>query len=201
MIRSNRPGRIKAGSSTSRRLVAAKTQTRRVESRPSIHANSWFNVCSASSLLRIPAPKRPESLDFPRASNSSMNIIHGANFSALANVFRTRAAPLPTNTSTKSDPEQYNKGTPAVAAVALANIVFPVPGGPSRSNPVGARAPRILYLSGLRNVSTSSMTSNLAVSMPSMSLNVTRGPSPLAPLAIFPGESLSPPGRLPPMTF
>ena len=43
---------------------------------------------------------------------------------------RMRAAPRPTNISTKLEPEAAKKSTPAWAATALASIVFPVPGGP-----------------------------------------------------------------------
>lgn len=51
--------------------------------------------------------------------------MQGDSLAARAKVLRTRAAPRPTNISTKSDPEQYNRGTPAVAAVARASIVLP----------------------------------------------------------------------------
>mmetsp|Transcript_13732 Transcript_13732/g.27853 ORF Transcript_13732/g.27853 Transcript_13732/m.27853 type:complete len:280 (+) Transcript_13732:422-1261(+) len=49
---------------------------------------------------------------------------------------------------------------------------IPVPGGPSSRRPVGGRAPTREYLSGFRRVSTSSITSCLALSMPSISSNV-----------------------------
>lgn len=47
--RSKRPGRSKAGSSTSGRLVAAITMTPSFISKPSISTNSWLRVCSRSS--------------------------------------------------------------------------------------------------------------------------------------------------------
>ena len=53
----------------------------------------------------------------------------------------TLDAPTPTNISTKSDPEIVKKGTPASPAIALANKVFPVPGGPTRSAPLGIFPP------------------------------------------------------------
>ena len=53
----------------------------------------------------------------------------------------TLDAPTPTNISTKSDPEIVKKGTPASPAIALANKVFPVPGGPTRSAPLGIFLP------------------------------------------------------------
>lgn len=46
---------------------------------------------------------------------------------------------------------------------------FPVPGGPSNSNPVGALAPTKLYFSGFRKESTNSSTASLASPIPSMS--------------------------------
>jgi hypothetical protein len=66
-------------------------------------------------------------------------------------------------------------------------LTFPVPGGPSKSKPVGALAPTRLYFSGFRNVSTSSITSCLASSMPWMSSNEGNFTFPLFFLAIFPG--------------
>ena len=50
---------------------------------------------------------------------------------------RTRAAPTPTNISTKSEPEIEKNGTFASPAIALANNVLPVPGGPTKSTPLG----------------------------------------------------------------
>ena len=47
--RSKRPGRSRAGSRTSGRLVAASTTTPELGSNPSISASSWFSVCSRSS--------------------------------------------------------------------------------------------------------------------------------------------------------
>jgi len=55
---------------------------------------------------------------------------------------RTRAAPTPTNISTKSEPLMPKKGTPASPATALASRVLPVPGGPTKSTPLGIRPPK-----------------------------------------------------------
>ena len=52
--RSKRPGRNKALSSTSGRLVAAITIMPSLPSKPSISTSNWFKVCSRSSL---PPPK------------------------------------------------------------------------------------------------------------------------------------------------
>ena len=82
--------------------------------------------------------------DCPMASISSMKMMQGAFFLACSNMSRTRAAPTPTNISTKLDPVMKKKGTPASPAVALASIVLPVPGGPTRRTPFGSFAPKRL---------------------------------------------------------
>ena len=52
-------------------------------------------------------------------------------------------APTPTNISTKLDPLRAKNGTPASPATALASSVFPVPGGPTMSTPLGPTAPAL----------------------------------------------------------
>ena len=54
--RSKRPGRSRAGSRTSGRLVAASTTMPVAGSKPSISASSWLRVCSRSSLETTPGP-------------------------------------------------------------------------------------------------------------------------------------------------
>ena len=56
----------------------------------------------------------------------------------------TLDAPTPTNISTKSEPEIEKNGTLASPAIALANNVFPVPGGPINSAPFGIFPPSLL---------------------------------------------------------
>ena len=62
---------------------------------------------------------------------------------ALARLKRSRIleAPIPTNNSTNSEAEQLKKGTLASPAIALANNVLPVPGGPDNKTPLGIFAP------------------------------------------------------------
>src|SRR5579862_4969549 len=133
-----RPGRSNAGSRTSGRLVAANTTMPTAGSKPSISASIWFSVCSRSSFDTIaPAPPRR----CPIASISSMKMIAGARFRASANRSRTRAAPTPTNNSTKLEPVTEKNGTLASPATARASSVLPVPGGPTMSTPRGAIAP------------------------------------------------------------
>ena len=64
-----------------------------------------------------------------------MKRIHGEFLRAKANMSRTRDGPTPTNISRNSEPETVMNGTPASPAVALANRVLPVPGGPVRIAP------------------------------------------------------------------
>src|SRR5499426_2454103 len=74
-------------------------------------------------------------LAFPKASSSSMKIILGACSTACANKSLTRAAPTPTNISTKSEPEMLKKGTPASPATARANKVLPRARRADQQNP------------------------------------------------------------------
>ena len=82
-----------------------------------------------------------ESHFLPMASISSMNTMHGALAAACLNRSRTRAAPVPTNISTKAEPLTKKKGQPDSPATALASSVLPVPGGPTSSAPLGISAP------------------------------------------------------------
>jgi hypothetical protein len=84
-----------------------------------------------------------------------MNIIAGVCFLAFLNNYRTLVAPIPAYNSTNSLPLTEKKGTSASPAQALANIVFPVPGGPDKSAPLGTFAPIFLYLAGFFRKSTS----------------------------------------------
>ncbi len=108
-------------------------------SKPSISASSWLSVCSRSSLDTY-AP--PLARRWPIASISSTKMMQGARFRASANRSRTRAAPTPTNSSTKLEPVTEMNGTSASPATARAIRVLPVPGGPTISTPRGATAPR-----------------------------------------------------------
>mmetsp|Transcript_1716 Transcript_1716/g.5240 ORF Transcript_1716/g.5240 Transcript_1716/m.5240 type:complete len:211 (+) Transcript_1716:182-814(+) len=154
--RSKRPGRVRASSRMSYLFVAAMmTIPLPWVSMPSMQASSWFNVCSPSSLRTICIPD-PRLL--PSASSSSKKMTQGAAFSARAKSSRTRAAPRPTNISTKSEPEAKKKGSLSRAAITRARRVFPVPGGPTSRRPLGCLAPRRRYLEGFCMISTSCIT-------------------------------------------
>lgn len=99
---------------------------------PSISTRSWLSVFS----LSLWPPISPRACLFlPTASISSIKIMQGAFFLAWLKRSRTLAGPTPTNISRNSEPERERKGTPASPAVALANSVFPVPGGPDKMAP------------------------------------------------------------------
>mmetsp|Transcript_1765 Transcript_1765/g.6354 ORF Transcript_1765/g.6354 Transcript_1765/m.6354 type:complete len:278 (+) Transcript_1765:1299-2132(+) len=166
---SKRPGRNNAGSRMSALFVAATTMTPVLPSKPSISVNSWFNVCSLSSL----PPPTPVPLDRPTASISSTKTMHGAFSFAFLNKSLTLDAPTPTNISTNSEPEMEKNGTPASPAIALASKVLPVPGGPTSKTPFGIFAPTAVNRSGFFKNSTTSMKSCLASSTPATSSNVT----------------------------
>ena len=85
---------------------------------------------------------------------------------------RTRLAPTPTNISTKSEPEIEKKGTLASPAMARASKVLPVPGGPTRSTPLGMRPPSFWNFCGSFRNSIISWSSSFASSVPATSLNV-----------------------------
>ena len=63
-------------------------------------------------------------------SISSIKIIQGASFRAFSNNYLTLEAPTPTYISTNSEALQYKNSDFDSFEVALASIVFPVPGGP-----------------------------------------------------------------------
>ena len=153
----------------SARLVAAITITPSLDSKPSIWTRIWFKVCSLSSL----PPPRPAPRCLPTASISSIKIMQGWFFLAISNRSRTREAPTPTYISTKSEPETEKNGTPASPATAFANSVLPVPGGPTKSTPLGMRAPKSENFFGWRRNSTISASSTFSSSAPATSVKRT----------------------------
>ena len=62
-------------------------------------------------------------------------------------------------------------GTPDSPAIAFANNVLPVPGGPERMAPFGILAPNLVYLDGFLRKLTNSSTSTFASSNPATSVN------------------------------
>ena len=102
--------------------------------------------------------------------------MHGFLLSASSKISRTRDAPTPTYISTNCEPVADINDTPASPAVAFANRVFPVPGGPSNNTPEGTFAPASLYRRGCFKKSTTSVNSYFASSHPATSSNVISEP-------------------------
>jgi hypothetical protein len=100
-------------------------------------------------------------------------MIAGAIFLAFSNKSLTLDAPTQTNISTNSEPEILKKGTFDSQATALANIVFPVPGGPTNSVPLGILAHKSLNFFGFFKNCTTSASSSFSSSAPATSLNKT----------------------------
>ncbi len=73
------------------------------------------------------------------------------------------------------DLEAIAKGTPASPAVARASRVFPVPGAPISSTPLGTLAPIFVYLEGFFRNSMDSLSSCFALSRPATSAKVILG--------------------------
>ncbi len=163
------------------RLVEAITIMPSLVLKPSISTKSWFKVCSLSSW----PPPKPAPRWRPTASISSINTIQGAFFLACSNKSRTRAAPTPTNISTKSEPLMEKKGTAASPATALAISVFPVPGAPYSNTPFGILAPICMNFPGFLRNSTTSCISSLASSAPATSAKVILTSSPLIRRALL----------------
>ena len=132
--RSKRPGRSRALSRTSGRLVAARRITPTLAWKPSISTSSWLRVCSRSSLTGPRCTPRSR----PMASNSSMKMMQGACCWACSNRSRTRAAPTPTNISTKSLPLSEKKGTLGLAGDRPGRAAScPVPGQSDQQHALG----------------------------------------------------------------
>ena len=74
--------------------------------------------------------------------------MQGALSFALSNKSLTRLAPTPTNNSTNSEAAIDRKGTPDSPAIAFANNVLPVPGGPIKRTPFGIFAPKSFNFCG-----------------------------------------------------
>ena len=125
-MRSRRPGRIRAGSSTSGRLVAMIILTCPSTSNPS----SWFS--SSMSVRWISRSALVPSLNLrpPMASISSMKMMHGWWSRAYPNISRMIRALSPMYLSTMALDTTFRKLASMLAAMALASSVLPVPGGP-----------------------------------------------------------------------
>mmetsp|Transcript_18964 Transcript_18964/g.47621 ORF Transcript_18964/g.47621 Transcript_18964/m.47621 type:complete len:256 (-) Transcript_18964:566-1333(-) len=172
ILRSMRPGRMRAGSRVSILLVARMTLTSVRASKPS----SWL---SSSSMVRCTS-RSPESSEskrlVPTASSSSMKMMAGCFSLASLKASRTSLAPSPMNICTSCGPASLRKHALVEAAHARAISVLPVPGGPYIRQPLGGLMPmlrkRSLCVIGSTIASTSSW---IWSSHPPTSLNSSVG--------------------------
>mmetsp|Transcript_10265 Transcript_10265/g.19866 ORF Transcript_10265/g.19866 Transcript_10265/m.19866 type:complete len:345 (+) Transcript_10265:174-1208(+) len=172
ILRSSRPLRSRAGSSTSGRFVAAITLILSLLWKPS----SWL---SSSSIVRCTSRSpdcSPPNRLVPIASSSSMKMIApfapcSCTFSlASSKASRTSLAPSPMNICTSCGPASFRKIASVCLAHARASIVFPVPGGPCRSTPFGGRMPMVSNISlCVMGSTTASISSWICLSSPPMS--------------------------------
>src|SRR5262249_19979579 len=117
------------------------------ESKPSISARSWFNVCSRSSWP--PAKPLAPARVLPMASSSSMNTMQGAFSFACSKRSRTREAPTPPNISTNSEPDREKKEGPArPAGDGAGGRCFAGPGRTYGARALGNAAAQALVLFG-----------------------------------------------------
>mmetsp|Transcript_87867 Transcript_87867/g.264252 ORF Transcript_87867/g.264252 Transcript_87867/m.264252 type:complete len:284 (+) Transcript_87867:1299-2150(+) len=146
---SNRPGRRNAASSASGRLVAPSTTSgSRRACTPSICVRS-----TPSSLASLPSPSAAPRAA-PSASISSMNRIAGAAARASSKAAVSFASASPRLDDRSSAAPNAATCTPRLPAIARAMSVFPVPGGPCSSSPVGGGSPTDSYRPGARSGSS-----------------------------------------------
>merc|ERR1719217_924192 len=173
-LRSNRPGRSRAGSNVSGLLVAMSTLMLPLGSNPSSSVTIW-SIVRWTSLSDPPSPS-PDVLEPPMASTSSKKIMQAFFDRAIVNNSRTILAPSPTYFWTSSDPITRMKHASVLLATALADNVFPVPGGPYNNTPFGGSIPKVKNLSGCsRGNSTTARNFSKESFAPPTSSYVTSG--------------------------
>src|SRR6516162_9412981 len=117
---SNRPGRNRAGSRISTKLVVPTTKTSSSERKPSISVKSWLTIeCSTPLPVYVPRALANE-------SNSSKTMIDGADCRARWKIWRRFSSDSPTQRLLSSGPLTIVTAAPIAAAIALAKNVLPV---------------------------------------------------------------------------
>mmetsp|Transcript_9348 Transcript_9348/g.28124 ORF Transcript_9348/g.28124 Transcript_9348/m.28124 type:complete len:605 (+) Transcript_9348:419-2233(+) len=139
--RSKRPGRSRAGSTMSGRLVAANTVTPVRSCMPSIS-------CSNVAITRVSRLLPVSPLGGARPSSSSRKMTDGAARLALLNKVTMAFSDSPTYLEKRSGLLMVRKLRPASPATARPSNVFEHPGGPYNSTPPGCFAPYAAKRSG-----------------------------------------------------
>mmetsp|Transcript_22450 Transcript_22450/g.52100 ORF Transcript_22450/g.52100 Transcript_22450/m.52100 type:complete len:390 (-) Transcript_22450:224-1393(-) len=166
------PGRRRAGSRVSGRLVAIRTLMLPRASNPS----SWLTISSIVLCTSLSPPAPSSKRAPPMASTSSKKTMHAFLLRAIWNSSLTMRAPSPTYFCTSSLPMTRIKHASVRLATARADRVLPVPGGPKSRIPLGGSMPRVTNFSGCRRgSSTTSLSFSRASLLPPTSLYVTSG--------------------------
>mmetsp|Transcript_48604 Transcript_48604/g.121352 ORF Transcript_48604/g.121352 Transcript_48604/m.121352 type:complete len:306 (+) Transcript_48604:1020-1937(+) len=147
--RSKRPKRRRAASMVLGRLVAAMTTMWARDLRPSMSVSSCDTMRRSTSPLTLSRFGAMESI-------SSMKMMEGAFFSASAKALRRLSSDSPAILDMISGPLIRKKKAPVSLATARAMRVFPEPGGPYMSKPLGGLMPRLLKSWGWRRGSSTS---------------------------------------------
>mmetsp|Transcript_91692 Transcript_91692/g.153654 ORF Transcript_91692/g.153654 Transcript_91692/m.153654 type:complete len:273 (+) Transcript_91692:862-1680(+) len=146
-----------ASSKSPGRLVAASTMTcsKSCDFKPSHAAmNSFFNLRIAS--CSCSEDRRPSI-----ASTSSIKMMQGANFRAREKTAATNFSASPNHFEVTTDMLMFIKWARASVAIALANMVLPVPGGPNSKIPLqGLRSELRLKSPGRVNGRSTTSRSN-----------------------------------------
>mmetsp|Transcript_5623 Transcript_5623/g.9204 ORF Transcript_5623/g.9204 Transcript_5623/m.9204 type:complete len:249 (+) Transcript_5623:210-956(+) len=172
ILRSMRPGRSRAASSMSGRLVAATTTTLAVVCcTPSISVSSWDSTRSLT-----PTDESP--LLVAKASISSKNIKLGAAARARLKRVCTAFSLSPSHLDNSSGPLTARKFIPLSVASAFAISVLEQPGGPYSNTPRGGAIFIMTKSSGCKSGhSTTSRRDCFTDSIPPISPQRTSGTS------------------------
>ena len=138
------PGLIMAGSNVSGLLVAINTLMFPRDSKPSI----WLTIYNIVLWTSLSPPVPSSTLAPPMASTSSKKMIQAFLVLAIWKISLTILAPSPTYFWTNYEPITLMKQASVLFATALAVKVFPVPGGPYKSTPLGGSIPKSMNFWG-----------------------------------------------------
>mmetsp|Transcript_50123 Transcript_50123/g.150879 ORF Transcript_50123/g.150879 Transcript_50123/m.150879 type:complete len:375 (-) Transcript_50123:46-1170(-) len=166
------------------RLVAPSTMTGRSASRAESVIIPSQSVRNSDFMVDVAEPS-DESLWLRKVSISSINTTEGASFRARLKVALTNLLDSPNHLSMMLDRRTFTNVAPLSLAIALANMVFPVPGAPYSSIPRGGvTSPESeRNRSGRRSGNTT--RSHSSALMPSMP------PTSLKAVVISPGSTTS----------
>ena len=135
ITRSNRPGRTTAGSRAAIEFVAhTRSRPGASRTRTIAFSSSFTTACVSGRAAR----------ELAMSSTSSMNTTTCSSASKSSKARPSSSAIIDAPCAPSFDGKSSTKGQPSRPAIALANDVLPVPGGPNRSMADGATTPKWL---------------------------------------------------------